>query len=496
MTETLLEAIQLVFSRPDVLGFTLGGVVLGIMLGILPGIGSVMAMAVLLPLTFGLDSITAVAFLIAVYSASTYGGSVSAILLGIPGTAQSITTQLEGYPMMKAGRGGEALTFAIFGSAVGGFIGLGLLVLFAPIIARLAFNLQSTEYAALTILALTLMAFVSPGAMTKGIISGAFGLLLATIGMDAMTFTPRLDLGIRQLRSGIEIIPVIVGIFGMAEVLRGLGQLGADAAVNHSLAKIRRLLPEWSELKKTIPASLRGGLIGTFIGALPAVGAPVAVVISYAQEQRLSRNPERFGKGAPEGIVGPESCNNASVGGALIPMMTLGIPGNPVTAVLLGALLVHGLTPGPRLFRDHALFVSSTFVSLGLAIILTTVIALAAARYFALIVKLPNRLLLPMIGVLAVVGSFAVNNSFFDVWVMLVFGVVGYAMGLAGIPAAPLVFGLVLGPILETNLRRALMVSEGDPTVFVTRPISLGLILIAVTVLVWPFISARLKGSR
>jgi putative tricarboxylic transport membrane protein len=398
--------------------------------------------------------------------------------------------------MMKAGRGGEALTFAIFGSAVGGLIGLGLLILFAPIIARLAFNLQSAEYAALTIFALTLIAYVSPGATLKGLISAAFGLLLATVGLDAMTFTPRLDFGVRELRSGIDIIPVIVGIFGMAEVLRGLIQLEAGTAAKYTIAKIQRLIPEWSELKSTIPASLRGGLIGTFIGALPAVGAPAAVVISYAQEQRLSKNPERFGKGAPEGIVGPESSNNASVGGALIPMMTLGIPGNPVTAILLGALLIHGLTPGPRLFRDDPLFVTSTFVSLGLAIILTTVVALAMIRYLALIVAVPKRLLLPLVAILAVVGAFAVNNSLFDVGVMLVFGVVGYAMGWSGIPTAPLVFGLVLGPILETNVRRALLVSGGDPSIFVTRPISLTLLMLGVGVLLWPVLSDWVNRRR
>lgn len=492
MIETLPQAFLEIFTRLDLFLWVFGGALIGLILGILPGVGATMALAVLLPLTYTLEPVIAVSFLLAVYSASAFGGAVPAVLLGIPGTAQAIATQLDGYPMMKQGRGGEALTYATVASAVGGIMGLAVLMLFAPIIAGLAYNLQSAEYAALTILALALMAHVASGSMLTGLVSGVFGLLIGTVGMDAMTFTPRLDFGLDELRAGIDIVPVIVGVFGLAEILRTL-QSASGMTPKVEKANITRIFPPWKEFLRTFPANIRGGLIGIFVGTLPAVGTPVAVAMAYAQEKQVSKTPERFGKGAPESIVAVESCNNAAAGGALIPTFTLGIPGNPVVAILLGALIVHGMTPGPRLLHDEPLFVTTTFLTLGVSTILTAAIMLLMIRYLILVVNLPERILVPCVAVLAVVGSFAVNNATFDIWLMILFGAIGYGMIIANVSAAPLIFGVVLGPILESNFRRTLMVSGGDPWVFVTRPISLTILIISALVLVWPMVSPLLR---
>lgn len=493
--EIFPQAFMEIMTRLDLFLWVLGGTVVGIMLGILPGVGAVMALAVLLPLTYSLEPLIAISFLLAVYSASAFGGAIPAILMGIPGTAQAIATQLDGYPMMKQGRGGEALTYATMGSAIGGVLGVCMLFLFAPIIAGLAYNLQSAEYAALAIFALVLMAYVGSGSILLGIVSGVAGLLIGTVGMDAMTFTPRLDFGIRELRVGIDIVPVIVGVFGLAEVFRNLAEMRDPKAGPPVMAPISRIYPPMKEFIGTIPASLRGGLIGTFMGALPAVGTPVAVAVAYAQEKQISKTPERFGKGAPESIMSVESCNNAAVGGALIPTFTLGIPGNPVVAILLGALIIHGMTPGPRLLRDEPLFFGTTFLTLAVSIILTTVIIQLTIRYLVLIVRVPERILIPLIVVLTIIGSYSVANSVFNVWIMIVFGIVGFAMSIARISPAPLIFGVILGPILEVNVRRTLMVSGGDPSIFVTRPISLTILLIAALALVWPLVSAWRRGK-
>jgi len=489
--DVFFEALRQFTTSPELLGFAFVGVLLGILLGILPGVGSTMAVAVLLPLTYGFEPVTALTFLIAVYSASTYAGSLSAILLGIPGTAQAIMTQVDGYPMMKAGRGGEAMTYATLASTFGGLMGVAFLMVAAPVVARLAYNLRSPDYTALAVFALATLAFVSPGATFKGLMAAAFGLVLAMVGLDSMTFLSRLDFGVSQLQGGLNIIPVIVGVFGLAEVLRGFGDLN-KVSIDVKTA-IKRIFPPWDELKTMWPSALRGGVIGWLIGALPAIGSPVAVVIAYFQEKRFSRTPERFGTGAPEGVVAPESCNNACVGATLIPMMTLGIPGDTVTAVLLGAFLIHGLQPGPRLFQENPLFVASVYVGLTAAILMTVLVALPLLRYVVRIVSIPKRILLPVIAMLTVVGAYAVNNSLFDVGVMIGFGLLGYLMGNAGIPIAPLVFGLILSPIVEENFRRSLLVSGGDWSVFVTRPISLTLLILTVLMLVAPLASGVVR---
>ena len=487
MIPEILQMIGTSLSTPSLLALSALGTFFGILLGALPGISSTMALAVLLPISFAMDANHAMMFLMGIFSGSVYGGSISAILINIPGTPGAIVTQMDGYPMGRNGRAGEALTYALLPSTIGGVIGWLLLVILAPLVAAAALQFRSPEYAAVTFFGLTMLAYASPGSTFKGLIGGVIGLLLATVGLDMVTDVSRFDFGVPGLQAGISIIPVAVGIFGLAEILRNI-ETGAPKF--EAIRAISRLFPPWREAVRLWPICLRGSAIGAFVGAIPAAGSAIAVTVAYAQEKRMSKTPERFGTGIPEGVVAPESANNACVGGALIPMMTLGIPGDSMTAVLIGALLIHGLRPGPALFSDHADFVAVVYVSLLLAIVFTVVIALVGIRYIARILQAPKNVLMVGIAILCVVGSYAVQNSIFDVIVMIAAGFVGYVMSRVGMPVAPVVFGLILGPILEENVRRTLIVS-GDWMVFLTRPISLALILISVAALIYPALRER-----
>jgi putative tricarboxylic transport membrane protein len=492
MLTEILNGLVSLGSDPNALALSAVGVLLGIVLGALPGISSTMSLAVLLPLSFAMRPHHAMMFLMGVFSASVFGGSISAILINIPGTPGSIVTQLDGHPMAKKGRAGEALTYAALASAFGGIVGWLLLVTIAPLVAAAALHIQSPEYAAVTVFGLTMLAYAAPGSTFKAIIGGILGLLLATVGRDAITDVSRFDFGNFGLQGGLSIIPVAVGIFGMAEVLRNIEGGAPPLTV---VMKIKRLMPPFSEVRRLWPMALRGSFIGALVGAIPAAGSAIGVAVAYAQEKRMSKHPERYGTGIPEGIVAPEASNNACVGGALIPMMTLGIPGDSMTAVLVGALLIHGLRPGPALFEKNVAFVAAVYVALLFAIVFTTIFALAGARLFARILHAPKNLLVTAISVFCVIGSYAVRNSMFDVLVMIGSGVVGYLMYQVRMPVAPVVFGLVLGPLLEDNIRRTLIVN-GSWTVFYERPISLVLLLLSVAALVFPVIRDRLSRRR
>ncbi len=489
MLDAALAAFLQIATDPFAIGLCLIGVVIGTALGALPGISSTMSLAVLLPFSFGMSLEHAMVFLLAVFTASVYGGSVSAILINIPGTPGAIVTQMDGYPMGRKGRAGEALTYALLASTLGGLLGWCLLVVFAPLVARAALAFQSPEYAAITVFGLAMLAYASPGSTFLALIAGMIGLLLATVGLDTTTDVARFTFGTDGLQAGLGIIPAAVGIFGVAEVLKGL-ERGAQKL--QPVTRIGRLLPPWREAAPLWPLGLRGSIIGAFVGAIPAAGSAIAVTVAYALEKRLSKTPDKFGTGCPEGVVAPESANNAGVGGALIPMITLGIPGDSMTAVLIGALLIHGLRPGPTMFAQHIDFVGIVYVALAFAIVATLVVGMLGNRLFARIVNAPRAVLLSGVTLLCVVGSFAVRNSFFDVIVMTGFGVLGYLMNRIGMPTAPVIFGLVLGPILEENVRRS-MIIYNDWTVFLTRPISLTVLIIAVVALAYPLIQDAVR---
>ncbi len=488
--EHFADTLLTTLLDPRLMLLVVVGVGIGIVLGALPGVSSTMALAILLPVSFGLEPGAAMLFLIAVFMASVYGGSISAILVNIPGTPGAIVTQFDGYPMAQSGRAGHALAYALIASSIGGLIGLTLLITLAPGVVAVAMSFRSPEFAMAAVFGLVLLSFASGGSTFRGILVGLIGLLCGMVGFDALTDVSRFDFGTAALQGGVELVPLTVGIFGLAEVLRNLA--ARDGALP-PVPSIGSMIPPLGSIARLWKTILRGGVVGTFVGAIPAAGSAISVAIAYAQEKRLSRHPERFGKGEPAGIAGPEAANSAGVGGSLVPMMTLGIPGDPITAVLMGALLIHGLRPGPLLFANEPGFVATIYVAVFLAVLLTLLIGFGFMRIIAQVMRVPRALLFTAIALLCVVGSFAIRNSMVDVYVMLFFGVVGYLLYMIRIPPAPLAFGLILGPILEENLRRSLIISGGSWSIFIERPIALALLLLSLAAIVAPLVVPLLR---
>lgn len=487
----MLDVFFAVLLDPLAIGLCLAGVVAGLLFGAVPGVSSTMALAVMLPLTYGMSPEHAMMLMLGVFFSSVYAGSVSAILLNIPGTPGAMMTLLDGHPMARQGRAGHAMSYALIASIAGGLFGWGFLTLTAPVIAEYALKFGSPEYAAVVFFGLALVAYASSGDTLRGIVAGVLGLMLGIVGRDAVTDVPRFTFGIPDLESGIDIIPLAIGLFGISEALAAIEK--TPLKLKPMTMPLGGLMPSWRELFREGPAALRSSSVGAFVGAIPAAGSAVAVAVAYSIEKRLSRNPEKFGTGLPRGVVAPEAANNACVGGALIPMMTLGIPGDSITAVLIGVLLLHGLRPGPMLFENQPEFVLTIYVALMFAIILTAIVAgTVGIRVYNRVLQLPRRMLFTGVIVLCVLGSFAVRNSFFDVWVAVLSGGLGYALVRLGVPILPIAFGVVLGPILEENLRRTLMIHK-DWSVFFERPISLTLIVIALAVLFGPALNSLIR---
>jgi putative tricarboxylic transport membrane protein len=392
--------------------------------------------------------------------------------------------------MALRGEAGLAIGFATVASALGGFFGMVVLILVAPSLAKLALKFHSSDYALLALMGISLIAYISGRSIVKGLIAGALGLLIATIGQDPMGAFPRFTFGLFDLTGGVEFIPALIGIFGITEVLVQLEAGQIEEHVRQKISKISRCFSEFKRLWGTV---IRSSAIGTFIGAVPGTGGSIAAVTAYAIEKQVSKRPEEFGMGIPEGIVAPESSNNASVGGALIPMLTLGIPGDPMTAVLIGSLLFHGLVPGPLLFQKHPDFVSAIFLSLTLSSVVILFLGILGARIFAKVLSVPKYILMPTILVLCVIGSYSIRLSLFDVGVTSVLGIIGFLFVKVGIPIAPIALGMILGPLLEDNFRRALTISGGSYAPFYTRPSSLVLIFIIIFITFFPFIHKKLR---
>ncbi|MBU2937626.1 MULTISPECIES: tripartite tricarboxylate transporter permease [Pacificibacter] len=472
-------------SSPLMLGLVVLGTVLGLVLGAIPGISSTMALAILMPVTFTMEPGVAMLFLISVFMSSVYGGSISAILMKLPGTPASIFTQIDGYPMAQQGRAGHALNFALVSSTIGGMIGLAMLVLLAPVLAEFATNFRSPEFAAVALFGIVMLSFSSNGSTLVASVVGFIGVILGMVGFDALTDAQRMTLNTPMLQSGLNLVPMIIGLFGLGEILQNLVGFAQTPKVRPQIGKV--MLP-LNELTSRWKVMLRGSVIGTFIGAIPAAGSAVAVSIAYAQERRLSKTPEKFGTGHADGIVAPEAANSASVGGSLIPLIALGVPGDTITAVLMGALMLHGLTPGPLLFANNPTFVAWIYVSVLLALIATLVVGLGMIRAAVLVTRIPPQLMYVFIAVFCVIGAFAIRNDMNDVYVMIAFGVVGFVFSRLSLPVTPMAFGLILGPILEENLRRSLMISRGSWSIFLERPISAVLILICVFLISIPLL--------
>ncbi|RLA91229.1 MAG: C4-dicarboxylate ABC transporter permease [Deltaproteobacteria bacterium] len=496
MLEQFLVGISLMLTFKNIF-FALLGITVGIIIGAIPGMTATMATALLVPLTFGMQPIPAIAMLLGVYKGGIYGGSISAILINTPGTPAASATVLDGYPMAQKGQAMKALKMALYASVMADSMSDIILILVAPPLAAIALRFGPPEVFSLVLFALTIIATVSGASLLKGLIAAAFGILFSTIGMDPIAGTPRFSFGYVDMIKGVGLIPMLIGLFAISEVLiqleKKISDEIKDIRVKESANPDDNRVTA-SEMKRCLRTIFRGTGIGTFLGAIPGIGSTLAAFLNYGMAQKASKHPERFGKGEIEGVAAAESGNSAVCGATLIPLLTLGIPGDIVTAVLLGAFMIQGLAPGPLLFKEHSDIIYALFVGLMVCNLGNLVIGSIGIRFFAKVLKVPSRILYPLILILCFVGTFAVNNSLFDVGAMFSFGLIGYIMRKFDYPLAPLLIAFVLGPMIETALRQGLIMSDGSFIIFLQRPISLSfLILTALSIFFFTY--KRLKGK-
>ncbi len=479
--DLLLVAFGKVMLNPINFLFVFIGVTAGIIVGSLPGLTATMGVALLIPFTFGLDPVQGLIMLIGLFCGGIYGGSISAILIGVPGTPSAAATMLDGYAMGKAGLAGKAIGMATIASFIGGTLGALIMTFASPQIAKMALKFGPPEFFSLAFFGLGIIITVSGKSILKGLISGVFGLMLTMIGFDPLSGAPRLTFGSTELLGGITFIPALIGLFGYSQVFQGIEKILTLPSVK---SQVKNILPRLAEIKSVGKTMVKSALMGTFIGAIPGTGCDIAAFVSYGEARRSSKQPEKFGTGILEGVAAPEAGNNGATGGAMIPMLTLGIPGDAVTAVLMGALTIHNLQPGPLLFRDHPEVVYPIFAGMILAQFVMLGVGLGGIRFFAGLINIDRRILTPIIFLLCVVGSYAMRFSFFDVGVSLIIGILAYFMNYYGFPASPILLALILGPMVEQNLRRSLIISHGDPTIFFTRPISAAFIIIGLFIII------------
>jgi putative tricarboxylic transport membrane protein len=458
--------------QPENLFFCFIGVFIGTLIGVLPGIGPVGAMSLLLPATYKVTPLGSLIMLSGIYYGAQYGGSTTSILVNIPGESSSVVTCLDGYQMARQGRAGPALGMAAFASFIAGTLSLFGLMFIAPPLASMALRFGPPEYFSLMCLGLTILIYLASGSVLRAIMMATAGVLFGCAGQDPETGSARFVFGIPDLLDGIGLAPFVMGLFGVSEVFLNIEQtLGSKEVFS---TKIKGLLPNWQDWRNSISPILRGSVIGFFLGILPGGGAVISSFSSYAIEKKLSRHPEHFGKGAIEGVAGPESANNAASEGAFIPLLTLGIPPNVVMALLLGALMVHGITPGPLLIPKHPEIFWGVIASMYLGNAMLLVLNLPLIGIWVQILKVPYKILFPLILLFCLIGAYSINNSTFDVGAMLVFGVVGYLMRKYKFEGAPMVLAFVLGPMLESSLRQSLLLSNGSFSIFFMRPIAAG----------------------
>ncbi len=479
----VVQAVLATVANPYTLFLVVAGTFLGLVFGSLPGLTSTMGVAILIPLTFTLEPVDAMGMMLGTYIGGMAGGAVSAPLLNIPGTPSAIVTCLDGHPMVQQGRGAEALGWAAFSSGWGSLVSWVLLVTISPLLARLCTSFGSPEYAALAFFGLTIIAAISGKSILKGVIAGIFGITLSFVGVDPIWGELRFTFGSIDLMGGISTIPAMIGLFSIPQILRSCTARD-NARVDSKDLKLSKFVPSFREMWRQKWAILRASVIGVGIGIIPATGGNIGSFIAYDQAKRFSKHPETFGKGNYEGIIASEAANNGVCGGALVPMLTLGIPGDSVTAVLLGGLMIHGLRPGPALFSDTPDIVVGIFTTILVATIAMVLIQMVGIKLFVRILNIPVHYLSGILVVLSLVGSFALRSNFFDVLLTLGIGLFGYFFVKAGFPSAPVVLGLVLGSMFEGEIRRALRLSSGNPSIFFTRPISCVILLMGVGVIV------------
>lgn len=450
---------------------------MGILFGAIPGLTATLAITLLLPFTFGLPPIPALILLLSIYNGGMYGSSVTAITIRTPGAPASAVTMLDGYPLALKGKAGTAISISCIAGTIGGLFSVGVLIFLAPPLSRIALKFSPAEYFSVALFGLSTIFAVSGKSIIKGTMSGGLGLLFTTAGMDVNLPIPRFTLGIPALRAGVPLIPAVIGIFALSEAFRLIEK---GEALTKITAKIDTILPTWKEFKGTLKETLRGSIIGTLIGMLPGAGATMCAFIAYGETKRASKHPERFGTGELNGVASPEAANNAVTGGAMIPMMTLGIPGDAVTAVLLTAFIIQGLQPGPLLFTEHMDMVYPIFAGLALSNLMMLVMGLALLRFTSAITYVKKEVLVPIVAIFGIVGAFAMSGSVYEMGVTLFFGILGYILERYGFPTIPLCLALILGPITENSLRQAMIISKGDVTIFFTRPICLIVLILTV----------------
>ena len=490
--DSILYGFQVTFEPGNLL-FCAVGVLIGTMVGVLPGIGPVAAMALLLPATFHVTPTASLIMLAGIYYGVQYGGSTTSILVNIPGEASSVITCIEGYQMARKGRAGPALGIAAWGSFLAGTMSIVGLMLVAVPLARAALSFGPPEYFALMCSGLVILTNLAQGSIHKALMMALVGLILGNIGLDIMTGLPRFTLGLNELTDGVGIIPLVMGIFGITEILTNLEGTAEREILRTSLRNLWPSLKDWAEAKW---AMVRGSIIGFLLGILPGGGAILATFVSYAVEKKISRTPEKFGKGAIEGVAGPESANNAAAGGSLIPLLSLGIPPNPVMAMLFSALIIHGIQPGPLLIKNHPELFWGLVSSMYIGNVLLLVLNLPLIGIWVQVLKIPYKVLFPLIILFCLIGVYSMNGVVFDLYVMIFFGAGGYLMRKFGYEPAPLILAYVLGPMLEQNLRQSLLISQGSFMIFITRPISAAFLLAAFLLLVsnvLPFVRKRRK---
>ncbi len=468
------------------------GVLIGTLVGVLPGLGPAAAIAMLLPSTFHATPVSGTIMLAGIYYGAMYGGSTTSILVNIPGEVASVITCLDGHQMALKGRAGPALGISAFGSFIAGTFSVIMLTLMGPMLAGIAIKFGPPEYFSLMILGITVLTFLTSGSMIKSLMMAAVGLILSGIGMDAISGKYRFTYNVQILLDGVGVVPIAMGLFGISEVL-----LNLETEIRRDIfaTRIKNLLPTLKDWADSIWSIIRGTVLGFFLGIIPGGGAIVASFSSYAIEKKVSKHPEEFGKGAIQGVAGPESANNSAAGGAFIPLLTLGIPANPVMAILLGALMIHGLQPGPLLMSKAPDLFWGTIVSMYIGNGMLLVLNLPLIPLWVMVLRVPYYLLYPLIILFCLIGSYSIGNNAGDVIVMLIFGIVGYLMKKSHYDAAPMVLALVLGWQLESTLRQSLMLSRGDFSIFISRPISLGFLIVAVLILIIPIITQRKKLS-
>lgn len=466
------------------------GVFIGTLVGVLPGIGPISAMSLLLPVTLSGSPESGIIMMAGIYYGSMYGGSTTAVLVNIPGEAASVVTCIDGHEMAKRGRAGPALGISALGSFVAGTFAIVALMLVAPLLAQVAVAFGPPEYFSLMVLGLTILSFLTQGSMAKALLMAAVGVVVGLIGLDQINAMPRLTFDRLELVDGIGLVPVVMGLFGVAEILANIEQQIRRDIVQ---SRIGSLWPSREDLKASAGPIGRGTLLGFLLGVLPGGGAVIASFASYAMEKKLSRTPERFGKGAIEGVAGPEAANNAAAGGAFIPLMTLGIPPNVIMALLLGAFVIHGLQPGPLMMSQNPKVFWGIVASMYVGNIMLLVLNMPLIGMWVQVLKAPYRILFPLILMFCIVGVFASGNAVFDVFVMIGTGLLGYLMRKFGYEAAPLVLAFVLGPMLENNLRKSLILSQGSFEIFVARPISVACLAFAAFLLIAPLLPALRK---